>query len=451
MRTSFEDRDETVVTGEVAELLSAMIRNECVNDGTPGSGHESRNVATLVDYFGGSHLPIEVYEPVPGRGSLAARIEGTDSTAPTLLLIGHTDVVPANAANWQEDPFGGALVDGMIWGRGAVDMLNLTASMAVAMRRAATTGWAPAGDVTFVAVADEEAGSHAGAEYLTDGAAQDFRADHVLTEAGGFPMDVGSGPLRPVIVGEKGFHWFTIVVKGSPGHGSQPLRTDNALVKAAECIRRLAEFTPKVALTEPWRRFVEAAGFDGPIGPALLDPDSIDELVAWLPEVALARQIHACTHLTMTPTVVHGGSKTNVIPDTVEIELDVRSLPGQTSSEVRDVVLQALGDLAADVTLSTHAEAVSSASPVDTELWDLCQKATDVLAPGAVNVPYLTVGATDARFFRRAGSVAYGFGMFSQNITFEQYGAMFHGENERVDTESLWLSTKLWDLLIRAH
>ena len=451
MSLGFDVSDEDRVTNEVGELLSAMIRNACVNDGSETSGHESRNVATLTDFFASCGLPVEVYEPAPGRGSLVARLEGRNPEAPSLLLIGHTDVVPADDANWLHDPFGGELIDGVIWGRGAVDMLNLTASMAAAMRQASLDGWTPEGDITFVASADEECGSRFGAEFLTTQTPHDLRADHVLTEAGGFPLDLGSGPLRPVIVGEKGVHWFKLVVHGVPGHGSQPLRTDNALVKAAECIRRLAAFAPRVNMTEPWRRFVEDANLAAPLGDALTDPVALDALVETLDDVALARQIHACTHLTIAPTRVDGGTKTNVIPDRVEIELDVRSLPGQSSEDVRGVVIDALGDLASSVTISTTLDDVASVSPIDTALWDLCQQATDLFAPGARNVAYLTVGATDARFFRRSGSVAYGFGMFSDAISFEQFGAMFHGDNERVDTRSLWLSTQLWDFLIRSH
>jgi acetylornithine deacetylase/succinyl-diaminopimelate desuccinylase-like protein len=155
-------------TGEVTELISTLIRNACVNDGTAESGQEARSVDTLAAYLEGGGLDLERYEPVPGRASLVTRIEGRDPDAPTLLLMGHTDVVPVNPAGWTRDPFGGEVVDGVVWGRGAVDMLNLTSSMAVATKRLAQRGFRPEGTLIYLAVADEEAlGTH-GAKHLTE-------------------------------------------------------------------------------------------------------------------------------------------------------------------------------------------------------------------------------------------------------------------------------------------
>ena len=144
-------------TLEVTDLLQQLIRNACVNDGTPASGGELRSVDLLADYFEGSGLDMERYEPEPGRGNLVVRIDGADPAAPSLLLMGHTDVVPANPDGWQRDPFGAELVDGEVWGRGAVDMLNLTASMAVATKHLAQDGFRPRGSLVYLAVADEEA------------------------------------------------------------------------------------------------------------------------------------------------------------------------------------------------------------------------------------------------------------------------------------------------------
>ncbi|HYB40556.1 MAG TPA: M20/M25/M40 family metallo-hydrolase, partial [Candidatus Methylomirabilis sp.] len=160
-----DDRNAAV---EATELLRTLIRNGCVNTGDPASGHEARSVDALEDFFAGSGLAVERHESLPGRMSLVARIEGRDPSAPRLMLMGHTDVVPANPSRWQRDPFGGELVDGIVWGRGAIDMLNLTATMAVAMRRLARSGFRPRGTLIYLAVADEEAGGVHGAGYLTE-------------------------------------------------------------------------------------------------------------------------------------------------------------------------------------------------------------------------------------------------------------------------------------------
>ena len=155
-------------SAEVTDLLQHLIRNACVNDGTRESGGEVRSADLLAGYFDGSGLDIGRYEPAPGRSSLVARLEGSDPDVPTLLLMGHTDVVPVTADRWRRDPFGGELVDGEVWGRGAIDMLNLTASMAVAVRTLAAGGFRPAGTLVYVAVADEEALGTWGADHLTN-------------------------------------------------------------------------------------------------------------------------------------------------------------------------------------------------------------------------------------------------------------------------------------------
>jgi len=435
-------------TGEVTELLQQLIRNGCVNDGTPESGFESRSTDVLRTYLEGGGLDIETFEPTPGRASLVARIEGSDASAPSVLLMGHTDVVPATEG-WTRDPFGGELVDGEVWGRGAVDMLNLTASMAVATKRLASTGWRPQGTLIYLAVADEEAlGSH-GAGWLTEHELDAVKADYVITESGGIPMPTAEGTRLPVIVGEKGTYWCRLVVHGTPGHASQPLRTDNALVTAAEIVRRIAEYRPETMIHDVWRRFVEGMAFPEELKQPLLDADALPALVQDLP-LGLARQAHACTHTTFAPTVLHGGTKTNVIPDRVELEVDIRTLPGQTGTDIRLMLDEALGDLADRVDVHVLTDDESTASPIDTPLWDALNRVSDALTPGgATCIPFLTVGATDARFFRRLGIPSYGYGLFSRHLTYEDYAVMFHGDDERVDVESLQLSTELWQALSR--
>ena len=172
---------DTEIANESVDLLSQLIRNECVNDGTPESGFESRSVDLLAQYLGDTGLDLERYVAQPGRENLVARIEGSDPTAPTLLLMGHTDVVPANPDGWRRDPFGGEVVDGEVWGRGAVDMLNLTATMAVAFRALARTGFRPRGTLVYLAVADEENLGTWGAEHLLDHEHDAVKADYVVT------------------------------------------------------------------------------------------------------------------------------------------------------------------------------------------------------------------------------------------------------------------------------
>jgi acetylornithine deacetylase/succinyl-diaminopimelate desuccinylase-like protein len=440
------------VTGEVTDLLRHLIRNGCVNDGTVGSGQEVLSVELLSQYLEGAGLDLQRYKSAPGRENLVARIEGRDPHAPSLVLMGHTDVVPVNVEGWERDPFAAELVDDVVWGRGAVDMLNLTASMAVAFKRLASDpAWAPRGTLIYLAVADEEALGTYGAKWMLEHDADAVRADFVITEMGGMRMALPSttGPKVPVMVAEKGSYWCTLRVHGTPGHGSMPFRTDNALVKAAEVVRRIAEYRPDTDLHEVWRTFVERADLPAEIASILLDPASVRTFVETSDDVAMARMIQACTHTTFAPTIVHGGVKTNVIPDTVELQVDIRTLPGQTGEDVRAQLGEAMGDLAGDVEISAQSDDASSASPIDTPLWESLAKATRALAPGADVTPFIIVGATDARFFRRHGMVAYGSGLFSDRMSFGEFASMFHGNNERIDQESLRLSTEYWDLVAR--
>jgi acetylornithine deacetylase/succinyl-diaminopimelate desuccinylase-like protein len=434
------------VTGEVTELLQALIRNACVNDGTADSGGEARSADLLASELEGAGCDVERYEPHPGRTSVLARIEGSDPTAPGLLLMGHTDVVPVNPEGWSRDPFGGELVDGEVWGRGAVDMLNLTASMAVAFKHLARSGFTPRGTIAYLGVADEEALGTWGAEWLVDHKADEVALPYVITESGGIPAPRPDGIRLPVVVAEKGSHWCTLRVSGTPGHASQPFRTDNALVTAAEVVRRLAGYHPQTDIHDTWRRYVEGMGFSAERSQALLDPDGLEDYCATLP-IGLGRNAHACTHTTIAPTMVQGGVKTNVIPDRVDLQVDIRTLPGQTAADIDALLADALGDLAPKVTVVQADHDGSTASPIDTPLWDAMQRVCQGFYPGSAIVPTMTVGATDARFFRQAGATAYGFGLFSQRLRYEDYAVMFHGDDERVDVESLRLSTEMWTAL----
>lgn len=434
---------------EVVDLLQQMIRNECVNDGTAASGHEVRNVDLLLSALEGSGVDFETYEPTPGRSSVVGRIEGSDKDAPSLCLLGHTDVVPANPQTWSRDPFAGELVDGEVWGRGAVDMLNLTASMSVAFDRLARSGFRPKGTLVFAAVADEEAlGSH-GAGWLAEHETDAVKCDYLITEVGGIPLEGGSGKRLPVMVGEKGSCWCRLRVHGEAGHASQPLRTDNAIVTAAAVVSRLASYLPAAQIHDAWRRFVEGMSWPAEVTAVLLDPDRIDGFLAEMPDLGMARQAHACTHLTIAPTIVRGGSKINVIPDTVDLDLDIRTLPGEDEAAVRAVIAEAVGDLSAKVEVVHAVDDPATASPVSTPLWEALARVSAKFHPDAPLVPFFLVGATDARFFRRLGTVSYGFGMFSDRLSFGQFSTMFHGDDERVDVESLHMSTDMFEQLAR--
>ncbi len=433
------DADLDRLTGETVDLLRALIRNECVNDGSEDSGFEDRSARLLEGELEGLGLDLERYETGPGRSSLVTRYEGTDPNAPALCLMGHTDVVPVSPEGWRRDPFGAELVDGEVWGRGAIDMLNLTSSMAVAFRHTVKSGRRYPGDIVYFAVADEEAGGLHGAKVLLDEHWDHLRCDYVLTEFGGIP--IGNSIL--LTTAEKGVGWRRLHVRGTPGHGSMPYATDNALVTAAEVVRRISAYDPGPRLDQMWEQRVEAMDLGPELSDLLLDPDRIHEAFALMPP-EIARNAHSCTHTTFSPNVIHGGVKTNVIPDRVSIDVDIRTLPGESSDDVDAHLATALGDLLSQVEVEIIQSEPATASPTDNRLWEVLTTAMGRPYPEKSLVPSLVTGGTDSRFFREKGVIAFGAGLLSEAVSPTDFLTRFHGHNERIDIESLRLTTQLW-------
>jgi acetylornithine deacetylase/succinyl-diaminopimelate desuccinylase-like protein len=328
-------------------------------------------------------------------------------------------------------------------------MLNLTASMAVTVRTLADGGFRPRGDLVFVAVADEESASTYGLRWMADHHRDAIAADYVLTENGGLHSGPPAAPLVTVNVAEKGVAWRRLRVRGTPGHGSMPFRSDNALVKAAAVVTRIAEYRPPARFHELWRHRVTTLGLDEDDEQALLDPIAIEEHLDALPDTGVAAYFHACTHATFSCNVAVGTAKTNVIPGHVDIDVDIRTLPGEGTDEVTAHLRTALGDLADEVEIGVLVDDRASISPIDSPLWDSLQRAVARPFPGASLLPSLIVGFTDARIYRELGAVAYGAGLLSPEIGAGEFSSRFHGNDERIDVESLRLTTELWLDVVR--
>jgi acetylornithine deacetylase/succinyl-diaminopimelate desuccinylase-like protein len=434
------------VGGRAAELLSTLIRNACVNDGAAQTGDEARSVDVIE-----AVLPAGTFERHhppgrPDRASLVARLEGTDPSAPTLLLLGHLDVVPVNPDHWTRDPFGGEIVDGEVWGRGAVDMLNQTTAMALAFD-ALARGPRLAGSVAFAAVADEETGGDHGVQHLlatTDA----LRCDVALTEAGGTVTPTARGPVLDVAVAEKGMAPTIVRCHGRAAHASTPRAGVNALVTAAEVIRRVAEARPPTRIGDDWAGWVDATVDDPALRARLLDADRLwDELPALPPDVAV--RAHACAHSTYTPTLVSGGLKNNVVPDEIAVELDIRVLPGETTADVERFTRRLLADLPVTVDVVHRTE--PSRSPATGPIWPALQRAVQRAHPNGRIAPTLFTGATDGRHLRAAGVPVFGFGVLSAALDPATYWSRFHGDDERIDLASLALSTAAWADVARDH
>jgi acetylornithine deacetylase/succinyl-diaminopimelate desuccinylase-like protein len=430
-------------SGEIAELLQTLIRNACVNDGTPGSGFEERSVATLRDYLGEAGRE---YEPRLGRSSVLYEVPATDPTAPKLLLMGHLDVVPAGEQGWRHDPFGGEVIDGYVWGRGAVDMLNQTAAMAAVFKRFLNGSIRPpAGGLAFLAVADEEAGGLWGARYLTEHHWEDVACDYLLTEIAYPPIRTAFGPAYPVSVGEKGPFWRRIESAGTPGHASQPYGTENALVPVARLLAHLAEAPAPVSVSPEWHTFVAALGLPGSEAADLTDPNRIDAAIESLfgDRPAFARYVHACTHLTVAPTVMRAGNKINTIPDTGFAEVDIRALPGQDARTVDEHIRKVAGRDFERLVVEPIADFEASADAPAGPFWEAVTGAIGELTGSRRIIPTLMPASTDARFFRARGAVAYGVGLFDEDVDFDEFLGMFHGQDERVSIQSLGLTAQV--------
>jgi len=428
---------------EAVALLQQMIRNACVNDGTAESGHEHRSVSTLSEFFG---RPGEIFEPASGRQTLIYRIPGSDPAAPTLALAPHIDVVPVEASGWTQDPFGAEIVDGFVYGRGAVDMLNVTAAMAVAARPYVTGEISPRGDLLFLALADEEAGGRLGAHALVTEHWDQVNAEYMLTEVAYPPINYANERAIPVATGEKGAFWSILRSTGIPGHGSAPYGSDNALRKMVEAVHGIFSEPMPVAITHEWRDFVASLELEEDLKTALVDPDRVDDAIDALAVDAplFARYAHAVTHLTISPNMLDAGVKSNVIASQARASIDIRSLPGMDRGFVDSLLYKAMGNARDDIDIEPIMDIEASVSPIDNPLWGAIADSVEKLEGHRRLLPTTMTVGTDARFWRQKGTVAYGVGRYDDRMDFSEMLALFHGHDERVSVESVHRTTALY-------
>jgi acetylornithine deacetylase/succinyl-diaminopimelate desuccinylase-like protein len=395
----------------------------------------------------------QVFESAPERGNLVAKIKGTDPDSPRLMFgPSHVDVVPAdNPDDWDGDPFSGEIKDGFVWGRGALDMLFTVTSQVQALVKLHDEGFKPKGDLILLLVADEEAGGHCGAGWMVKNHWDLIAADYAVTEAGGFSIIPGKILF---VFGEKGAAWKHISFKGTPGHGSLPYASDNAVAKAAQAVTRLREYCDtKIPLTTEFLAPVAKGLSRKALQRIMLTnrkilPRALKKLQRKSPD--MAKSVHSLTRMTMSPNMIEGGVKTNVIPALASIKVDVRTLPGQDDAYVVKHIRHALGDLADQAKiepLGPEEGGVSSsgnASPADSEFVRKMERVVQRQFPDTALVPFMLMGATDARFLRDKGAEAYGFGLFDPQTPLSHLVDLAHGTNERV-------SIKTVELTLNAH
>jgi acetylornithine deacetylase/succinyl-diaminopimelate desuccinylase-like protein len=421
---------------EVVELLRELIRLDTVNP----PGNETAAAELLRDYLAESGVESELYAKVPERANLVARVPGRGD-GPSLLLLSHTDTVVARAADWQVDPWSGELRNGEIWGRGALDMKGEVAASAVTIASLAREGFEPAGDLIFVAAADEEVGDDFGLPWLCREHPDAVRAEYALNEGGGDRIELGGRTFYLCSTAEKMSSPFRLRVHGRAGHASMPGIADNALAKAAPLIERLAAYRPEPQLGPETEAFVEAfAGAGVDAGEALVRAREVDPLAAELLEPLLS--------LTLSPTMISASEQRNVVPSVCEVVVDCRLLPGQTQPEVEPALRDVLGD--GDYELEWIEGRGGTRSSLETPLWGAIAGWVADVEPAATLVPISVAGFTDSHWLRESfGTVAYGF--FPMRAMDPQLAArLVHSADERVRVEDLELGLACFRHVARA-
>jgi acetylornithine deacetylase/succinyl-diaminopimelate desuccinylase-like protein len=412
---------------EVTRLLQELIRVDTTNP----PGDESRAAELLRDYLARNGIPCELLEKVPGRANLIARLPGGDG--PSLAFLCHTDTVPAEPSEWRRDPWSGDLVDGEVWGRGALDMKGQVAASAVAFASLARDGFRPSGDLLFVATADEEVGVDVGLQWLAREHPGLVRCDYAINEGAGERIVVDGRPLYLCAVAEKMSAPFRLRVHGRSGHASQPAIADNALVKAAALVEALGGHRPSPELIPEVQRFLELI-----LGELPRPEDALDRARRAHP--LAAELIEPLLGLTMSPTMIQASKARNVVPGLCEVTVDCRILPGQSPEDVEPAI-KALLD-GADYELEWIERWGGTRSSLETPLWDVLDAFVADLEPGARLAPLACSGFTDSHWLRDAfGTVAYGF-FPMRAMTPEVAARLIHSADERVPVEDLALGVE---------
>jgi acetylornithine deacetylase/succinyl-diaminopimelate desuccinylase-like protein len=413
---------------DVGHLLTSLIQLDTTNP----PGNETLAAELLRDYLEAAGVECQLYARVPERANLVARIPGRGS-GPTLALLSHTDVVLADANEWQRDPFGGELVGDEIWGRGALDMKGEVAASAVALATLAREGWRGDGDLIFIAAADEEVGAGFGLEWLVQAHPDAVRADFSVNEGAGDRVELGGKVLYLCATAEKMSSPFELRVHGRSGHGAMPSIADNALVKAAPMIARLGAFETEPQLIPEVEAFLAALlGEVPPPADALARAREIAPLAGELIEPLL--------WMTVAPTMAHASDKRNIIPALCTITVDTRLLPGQTPEEAEATIRAWLGD--GDYDLVNTERFGGTRSEISGPLWDAVQSFVESEEPGATPAPICVAGFTDSHWMREAfGTVAYGF-FPSRDMDSETAARLIHSADERVPVSDLELGVR---------
>jgi acetylornithine deacetylase/succinyl-diaminopimelate desuccinylase-like protein len=421
---------------EAVGVLQQLLRLNTVNP----PGNETIAAEVLRDYLEANGVEVELYSRIPERANLVARLRGGDG--PSLCFLSHTDTVVADPVEWSRDPWSGDLADDHVWGRGALDMKNQVAASAVAIASLAREGFKPPGDLVFVAAADEEVGDNYGLQWLCDNHPDAVRVDYAINEGGGERVEFGGRAFYLCATAEKMSSPLKVVVHGRSGHASMPGIADNALVKAAPLIEKLASYRPEASIGPEVGGFLDAVlGERPPAGEVLARLEALDRRAAETIEPLLS--------FTLSPTMIAASERRNVIPGTVELVVDRRLLPGQTPEELEPLMREILGD-GGDYDVETIERSGGTRSELDTPLWRAISDWVETTDPGAKLAPLCCSGFTDSHWLREAfGTVAYGF-FPMKTMEMELAARLIHSADERTHVDDLGLGVDFLRAAARA-
>ena len=418
---------------EVVQICQDLIRIPSVNFGE-GKGDERAVAEYVVASLAEVGIESTMYESAPGRCNVIARIKGRDSHRAGLVVHGHLDVVPANADDWSVDPFCGEIIDGMIWGRGAVDMKNMDAMILATVREWARTNYVPSRDIVLAFFADEEAGSIYGSHWMVDKHPELFAGcSEAISEVGGFSVTVGGGKrLYMIETAEKGIHWMKLTASGRAGHGSV-MNDENALTRLTEAVARIGthQWPQRYSTTVKalFKRVADATG-------KTYDEKDLRPLLSELGFAA--RMIGATLQNTANPTMLEAGYKANVIPGSASAVIDGRFIPG-FEDELNETIKSLIGS---HVTIETITRDKALEVPFEGDLVDAMCHAILKEDPEAIPVPYLMSGGTDNKALAELGIIGYGFSPLKLAEDFD-FMAMFHGVDERVPVDGLTFGVRV--------
>ncbi|MGS0686873.1 M20/M25/M40 family metallo-hydrolase [Nakamurella sp. GG22] len=435
------DAAQSQAEREVVQLCSELIKIDSVNTGDPatigdGEARAARYLQQKLDEVGYETTYVEA---APGRGNVICRLAGSNPDRGALLIHGHVDVVPADPTEWTVDPFSGAVRDGYVWGRGAVDMKDMVAMTVAVAREFKSTGYVPPRDLIFAFMSDEEAGGDWGAQWLVDHHPELFEgATEAISEVGGFSIPIADDRRAYLVAAaEKGVAWAHLTATGRAGHGSM-INDDNAVSRIAAAVSRLGthEFpiTHTATVDALLARITELTGLEFP-------EEDLESAVAKVGPVA--RILNATLRNTANPTMLNAGYKANVIPSTATATVDCRVLPGSEDT-FRDEVARIVGDdVQIDWTWHPPLE-----FPFEGDLVNAMTAALHAEDPAGTTVPYMLSGGTDNKAFARLGVAGYGFAPLRLPADLD-FSALFHGVDERVPVDALQFGTRVLDRLLR--